>query len=128
MSKNYHPLNTIPSAEWIYVFGASAGGKHNKGAAKIARVNFRAEYGRDSGRTNQAYAICTKAKNSAKIEATGLQTAIEGFITYANAHPELKFFISQIGHDDGYAPAEIAPYFKNAPMNCSLPQSWQTVH
>lgn len=58
----FHRESVIPAGNWIWVFGSTAGGAHRKGSFKIARVNFRAEYGCDSGPTGHAYAIPTQGK------------------------------------------------------------------
>lgn len=48
------------------------------------------------------------------------------FIAYASVHPELKFFVTRVGCGlAGYRDVDIAPMFKNAPANCSLPDTWK---
>jgi hypothetical protein len=49
------------------------------------------------------------------------------FLGYARAHPELEFQVTKIGGGlAGYREHEISPMFKDAPMNCHLPDWWRS--
>ncbi len=123
----YHPDNTIPKgADWIWVFGSNLAGRHGDGAAKVARVNFRADYGTGRGPTGQAYAIPTKDKQLKVIALRDIETSIADFIQYANLYPEKQFFVTRVGCGlAGYSDDEIGPLFTAAPANCSLPMEWK---
>lgn len=124
MNIQFHPDNTIPTGQWNWVFGSSEGAKHNKGAAKIARVNFRAEYGCSQGPTGRAYAIPVEDKHHAALDLDVIAKSIDGFIAYAKANPKMNFFISRIGQTEGFSDDVIGPLFAAAPDNCSLPEAW----
>ena len=47
---------------------------------------------------------------------------------YANEHPALQFNVTRIGCGlAGYKDEQIAPFFKDAPLNCYLPIGWREV-
>ena len=46
----------------IFVFGSNEAGRHGKGAALAAKLQYGAVYGVGRGRTGNAYAIPTKDK------------------------------------------------------------------
>lgn len=122
----FHADNIIPTGDWIWVFGSNEKGAHGKGAAKVARVNFRAEYGVGEGRTASAYAIPTKDKRLATLPLSAIEQSVQAFLAYAAEHPKLNFFVTRIGCGlAGYLDSEIAPYFLQAPVNCSLPNDWK---
>jgi hypothetical protein len=55
-----------------------------------------------------------------------IKRAVEDFLSYAAAHPELKFQVTAIGTGlAGYSHAEISPMFARAPSNCDLPEEWK---
>lgn len=123
--KQFHPENTIPTADWIFVFGSTEGGKHSKGAAKVARVNFRASYGCDNGPTANAYAILSQDKQQKPTSIDLLSQSINDFIEYAKSKPKIKFFVTRIGFQEGYTDESIGSLFQEAPVNCSLPDAWK---
>jgi hypothetical protein len=93
----------------IFVFGSNRQGIHGAGAALEARKRHGAQLGVGEGHTGHAYAA-----------------GVTRFLTYATAHPELRFTVTRIacglaGHTD----AEIAPMFAAAPANCDLPDGWR---
>lgn len=122
----FHPDNTLPSADWIFVFGSNLAGRHGKGAAKVARTNFRAAYGEGRGPTGHAYAIPTKGKHLEVLDLQSIERSIEDFLLYARLHPELNFFVTRVGCGlAGYTDDQIGPMFDQAPGNCSLPNEWK---
>lgn len=125
MNIQLHPDNTIPTGQWIWVFGSSESAKHNKGAAKIARVNFRAEYGCSQGPTGRAYAIPVEDKHHIALAFNEIAKSVEGFIDYAKSNPKMNFFVSRIGQAEGFSDEAIGALFASAPANCSLPQVWK---
>lgn len=123
----FHPDNTLPTGDWIFVFGSNLAGRHGKGAAKIARNNFRAQYGTGSGPTGHAYAIPTKkAPYDSGLPLESIERSIDEFLRYAQEHPKLNFFVTRVGCGEaGYTDEQIGPLFASAPPNCSLPDNWR---
>jgi hypothetical protein len=127
MTFKFHDENVIPTGNWIYVFSSNLAGKHAKGKARIARVNFRAEFGVAEGRTCNAYAIPTHDTHLAALSLTSINAAIEAFLRYAHENRNLNFFVTRIGCEDTpFGDEQIGQLFANAPENCSLPRSWKT--
>jgi len=109
----------------IFVFGSNLAGRHGKGAALFALENYGAVYGKGIGRTGRAYAIPTKDGSLNVLNLKVIKTHVEAFIVYALANPDLTFLVTRIGCGlAGYDDSEIAPFFKNAPSNCTLPIEW----
>lgn len=127
VANRYHPDHTIPRGdEWTWVFGSNLAGRHGAGAAKVARVNFRAEYGNGVGPTGRSYAIPTKDRNLKTLPLIDIEKSICDFIRFANIFSEKQFFITRIGCElAGYTDDQIGPMFKNSPLNCSLPDEWK---
>lgn len=126
--RQYHLDNTIPHARegCHWVFGSNEAGRHGLGAAKVAKVNFGAEYGVGRGPTGKAYAIPTKDRHLAILPLDIVKQNIGEFLAYASANPKTRFFVTRIGcglaknEDD-----EIGPLFADAPANCILPVEWK---
>ena len=115
-------------ADRIFVFGSNLAGRHGKGAALYARDNCGAKYGKGAGRTGMAYAIPTKGYKLETLPLHRIKRAVEDFIAYALAHPELQFQVTPIGTGlAGYSHEQIAPMFAGAPINCDLPQEWASL-
>lgn len=124
--RDFHKENVIPSGNCVWVFGSNEKGAHGKGAAKVAKVNFRAEYGVGRGPTGRAYAIPTRDKHLALLPLPSIGESISAFLQYANEHPATTFFVNRIGVDgDGYTDLEIGLRFVKAPSNCVLPEEWK---
>ena len=110
----------------IFVFGSNLAGRHGKGAALYARRHHGAVYGVGAGRTGNAYAIPTKDGRLNVLPLHVIDAHVATFLTYANAHPNLTFQITRIGCGlAGYRNDQIAPMFKGAPSNCTMPSEWQ---
>lgn len=109
----------------IFVFGSNQAGRHGKGAALYARQKHGAEYGVGEGRTGNSYALPTKDENIRTRTLSDVRTSVDKFIEYAKANPDLQFEVTKVGCGlAGFKEFEIAPLFKNAPSNCSLPDGW----
>ena len=109
----------------IFVFGSNLAGRHGKGAALTAAKEYGAEYGRGSGPTGRAYAIPTKDSRLNPHSLAMIQYYVNGFLSYARAHPDLRFNVTRIGCGlAGYTDAQIGPMFTGAPDNCDLPEGW----
>lgn len=107
----------------VFVFGSNLGGFHGGGAADLAFKKFGAIWGQAAGLQGQSYAIPTIVRGG--IEE--IRRYVEGFITFAQAHPELTFLVTRIGCGiAGYKDQEIAPLFSSAiPLpNVILPRSF----
>ncbi len=109
----------------IFVFGSNRAGRHGAGAALFARQIHGARYGIGEGRTGNAYAIPTKDEQLNVLPLTDIAMHVATFIEYARMTPQLEYEVTRIGCGlAGYADADIAPLFTNAPPNCHLPPEW----
>lgn len=124
--ERFHPDATIAPAGWIWVFGSNHAGRHGAGAAAIAHVNFRAHYGVGEGATGRAYAIPTKDSRLHLLPLDAVEVSVKEFIEYAKVNPASKFYVTRVGCGlDSYKDEQIAPLFKDVPLNCCLPTSWR---
>lgn len=109
----------------VFVFGSNLAGMHGGGAARVARKLFGAVMGQGVGLQGQSYAIPTMQGGVETIKPY-----VDEFITFASAHPELKFYVTRIGCGiAGFTTQEIAPLFKNAlgKPNIVLPRDFVEV-
>lgn len=105
----------------IFVFGSNLAGAHGAGAALEARRNFGALDGQGDGPMNRCYAIPTKDENIQTLPLDRIKAYVKDFIEYAKLHPKKEFFVTAIGCGlAGYQPTDIAPMFKDSPLNCTL--------
>jgi hypothetical protein len=113
------------STKRIFVFGSNQAGRHGRGAAKFALENCGAIYGIGYGRQGNAFAIPTKDKQLKVLPINKISNYVTSFISYAKRHPNLSFLISRVGCGlAGYKDKDIAPLFREAPINCYLPREW----
>ena len=109
----------------IFVFGSNLAGRHGAGAAFYARKYCGAIQGKGIGPQGQSYAIPTKDRALRPLSLDRIELFVLGFIAYARRNPGLQFRVTAIGTGlAGYSAAAIAPFFKNAPANCRLPEEW----
>ena len=109
----------------IFVFGSNLAGAHGGGAARLAYERFGAVWGQGVGLQGQCYAIPTMQGGVETIKPY-----VEEFITFAQLHSNLKFYVTQIGCGiAGFNVAEIAPLFQNAidVTNVILPKAFVEV-
>ena len=110
----------------IFVFGSNSLGYHTGGASGTARKKFGAVWGQAEGLQGQCYAIPVDyGKNIRKDNE--VKAAVDRFITFAKAHPELFFLVTRVGCGiAGYHDEEIAQFFIDALelKNVSLPKSF----
>lgn len=111
----------------VFVFGSDYAGRHGEGAALTARRKFGARNGQGMGLMGQSYGIATKGWEMDVLPLPKIGVQIERFLRFARAHPELKFFVTEIGCGlAGYQPYHIAPLFgPNIPENVILPATFQ---
>jgi hypothetical protein len=110
----------------IFVFGSNSAGRHGKGAALFARRHHGAKYGQGEGLQGNSYGIPTKDARLRSLPLPEIALAVDRFIAFATAHPELQFQVTRVGCGlAGYRDEEIAPMFTGAPANCVLPDEWK---
>lgn len=109
----------------IFVFGSNLNGIHAGGAARLAQEKFGAIAGLGNGRQGNCYAIPTISRSWGQLQLKQIETFVNEFIYFANAHPKISFLVTEIGCGiSGYDPKDIAPLFNNAPKeeNIYLPE------
>ena len=110
----------------IFVFGSNTLGYHTGGASGTARKKFGAIWGQAEGLQGQCYAIPVDyGKNIRKDKE--VKEAVERFIDFAKANPDLFFLVTRVGCGiAGYHDEEIAQFFVGALelKNVSLPKSF----
>lgn len=106
----------------VFVFGSNASGAHGGGAALFAYRRFGAVWGRSEGLQGQSYGIDTMSG----VEMFAEQAA--RFLAFAAEHGELRFLVTEVGCGiAGYTPEEVAHFFRDAPENVVLPESFVAV-
>lgn len=106
----------------IFVFGSNRAGRHGKGAALAARHHHGAIYGQGEGLQGQSYAIPTKDAKLQPLPLKEINRHVCLFRAFAVEHPGYAFRVTPIGCGlAGYSPSQIAPMFKDAPVNVILP-------
>lgn len=117
-------VTTLPSDQ-VFVFGSNQNGKHKGGASLTAKTHFGAVEGMASGRQGNSYAVPLLGADFKKIGFSAYIKEIIAFKKYAKAHPNVEFFLTEIGCGySGYSIDEIAPYFNRSPSNVIFPQSF----
>lgn len=112
----------------IFVFGSNLAGRHGAGAALHARKHHGAIYGQGKGLQGSAYAIPTKDQHIRTLPLLEIASYIDEFLVFAYNNPQLTFQITAIGCGlAGYSPKQIAPFFKNCPDNCELPNEFKFI-
>lgn len=114
----------------IFVFGSNLAGRHGAGSALHARRYFGAELGVGEGRTGLSYAIPTKDRSLRILPLEAIEKSVKKFLEYAKEHPELHFFVVEVGCGlAGYKPEQIAPFFEGHSDNVRLPLNfWNLLH
>lgn len=109
----------------IFVFGSNLAGRHGRGAALTAKNHYKAQYGVGCGLTGFSYALPTRDENIRTLPLVDIKANVEEFINYAKDNPDMHFMVTKVGCGlAGYASHQIAPFFKDAPINCSFDQDW----
>lgn len=110
----------------IFVFGSNLAGRHGAGAALFAKKNRGAIYGKGIGMQGNSYAIPTKDQNIKTLPLDRIKPYVDQFIEFAKQNSKLIFEVTRIGCGlAGYKDSDIAPMFKDAPLNCILPEGWR---
>lgn len=111
----------------IFVFGSNLAGRHGKGAALHALKHHGAIYHCGAGLQGNSYGIPTKGFALEVLGLGEIASNVMSFIRFAGDHPEHTFNVTRIGCGlAGYQDHQIAPMFKDAPINCKLPEGWRT--
>ena len=106
----------------VFVFGSNLAGRHGARSAREALKNHGAIYGYGIGRQGNSYAIPTKDAFMAVMHLGAIKSYVDEFLEYARAHPTTTFDVVAIGCGlAGYTPEQIAPMFREAPVNVNLP-------
>lgn len=114
-------INSLKPGE-VFVFGSNLGGYHGGGAARVAMNKFGAIWGQGVGLQGQSYAIPTMQGG-----VDTIKPYVDEFISFAKAHPELRFYVTRIGCGiAGFRDEDIAPLFRDAlcQSNIILPRSF----
>lgn len=118
-------LATTQRATVIFVFGSNTRGVHGAFAARDAVSFYGAIMGQAEGLQGRSYAIPTCDEAIRPLSLDAIEFAADRFIMFAARHPELTFLVTRIACGSaGYTDAEIAPLFRDAPLNCCLPVEW----
>ena len=110
----------------VFVFGSNLAGKHGLGAALHAQQYYGAEIGVGEGPTGQSYALLTKDKKLSPRPLSQIARSVSRFLAYAAAHSDVEFKVTRIGCGlAGYDDEQIAPFFLDAPPNCTFDPLWE---
>lgn len=125
--RKYHIDGSKPSSDQIFVFGSNMSGFHGAGAARAAMDHYGAKWGVAEGITGGSYALPTvRELIEGPRTLDEVKVSVVKFLDYANENPNMKFFVTRVGCVlAGFSDAIIAPLFRNAPNNCSLPETWK---
>lgn len=75
-----------------------------------------------------SYAIPTKDQSLQSLPIDEIKHHVDVFIEYATDHPDVTFQLTPIGCGlAGYAHAEIAPLFDDAPANVLMPVEFDVI-
>lgn len=119
---------SLSNERMAFVFGSNLAGRHGRGAALSAKNNFGARYGFGEGFAGRSYALPTKDKNIQTRNINDIRDSILKFIEFSKKFQEITYLVSPIGCGlAGYKDREIAPFFKDAPVNCLLPSTWNAI-
>lgn len=113
----------------VFVFGSNLSGIHGAGAAAYAMRHKGAEWGVGIGLQGNSYAIPTKDFHIITLDIETVEGHIADFLDFARQHlMDMEFDVTAIGCGlAGFMPSQIAPLFKDAPLNCILPVSFAEV-
>lgn len=106
----------------VFVFASNLAGIHGAGSAKEAYINRGAVWGCGIGHHGNSYAIPTKDEFLDTMPLYRIKIHVDNFLSYARDNSAYTFDIVAIGCGLAkYSPEQIAPMFKDAPDNCTLP-------
>lgn len=110
----------------VFVFGSNLAGRHGKGAALEACLNWGAKYRFGEGLHGCSYAIPTKDVWIHTLPMDKVFQSTVEFKRFAAQHTEITFLVTRVGCGlAGYKDAQIATLFKNSPDNCVFQKEWK---
>jgi hypothetical protein len=110
----------------IYVFGSNLLGRHNRGEARKAFLNFGAAHQEPYGFFGQSFAIPTNAEDLVPLPLRDIAKYVKSFLAFARENPQHTFTVTRLGcHNNEYSDEQMAPLFRGAPINCLLPCGWR---
>lgn len=137
-TRRFHDGNS--RLDQVFVFGSNLMGDHAGGAAKFARQHRGAMHAIGQGfmeawrsaplgnASGKCYALPTMAKIGVPLTLEDVKSAVTLFKVFAYVREDLEFFVTPVGCGiAGFRHEDIAPMFADAPMNCVLPQEWQSI-
>lgn len=108
-----------------FVFGSNIAGRHGKGAALTAALNYGAIRGQGRGLQGRSYAIPTKDAALRTLPLPAVDQYIGEFIEFAKAHPEMSFYVTPVGCGlAGFNQEDVFPLFEGMPGNCRFAETW----
>ena len=115
----------------VFCFGSNLAGRHGKGAALQARLEFGAVPGQGTGLMGRSYGLATKGHFLEILPLAAVSQQVDQFIQCALAHPELEFLVTKIGCGLAeHTPDEVRRTCfagKHFPANVWLPVEFQSV-
>lgn len=134
---NSYTGNITPDANTIFVFGSNPEGRHEAGAAKIAREQFGAIYGQGEGLQGNSYALPTKDlrvkenRGLRSIPESQIIESIRKLYDVAKQNPSKQFKIAYRNTNsaslNGYTGLEMIDMFLKAgsiPSNIIFSKEW----
>ena len=110
----------------VFVFGSNEAGNHAGGAARTAAIEWGAIQGVGFGPQGGAFAIPTMNWQMGPLRPAEIEAYVKRFIAYAKTFPTRLFLVTAIGTGIcGHREEIIKPMFKDAPLNCVLPNGWR---
>jgi len=110
----------------IFVFGSNTAGLHGAGAAKAAYKKYGARWNQGYGHYGDSFAIPTKNQWIETLHMDQITNFVNGFIAYAECHPEFTFQVTRIGCGlAGLKDKDMALLFLHAPQNCLFDEAWK---
>lgn len=110
-------LNKQIVGNGILCFGSNGQGKHGKGTAKLAMLEFGAIYGQPKGLQGRSYAIVTKDLTKSKhpsVDRDYIIEQINNLYLFAIERPEWNFYVPYTGIGENlnaYTPLQMAEMF-----------------
>lgn len=116
----------------ILVFGSNTEGRHGKGTAYLALMQFGAKYGQPKGLQGQSYGIITKNLKKSTHPSVSKEFIIEqikNLYLFASDRPDLKFYIPYMDDNNNlnaYTSKELAEMFccETPPENIIFEESF----
>lgn len=110
----------------VFVFGSNLAGAHLGGAAKAAFCEYGAAWGEAEGLHGRSYALPTCDKQLRPLPLVRVGEYVARFLGFATRHKDRYFQVTKIGCGiAGFSEEQIAPLFRDAPINCLLPHGWR---